>query len=68
MRFAGRRHRYDLSVSNVWLGDDQRVRLLDLEIAHHVEDPSPVYQADRKSVSADRQLGDELIGGLFDGA
>ncbi|UOD33135.1 protein kinase/lanthionine synthetase C family protein [Massilia violaceinigra] len=39
---AGFVHR-DLSVSNVWLGDDGNTWLLDLEIAQHVGDPSPVF-------------------------
>ncbi|NHZ36274.1 lanthionine synthetase LanC family protein [Massilia rubra] len=39
---AGFVHR-DLSVSNVWLGDDGDTWLLDLEIAQHVGDPSPVF-------------------------
>jgi serine/threonine protein kinase len=39
---AGFVHR-DLSVSNVWLGDDGRTYLLDLEIAHHIDDPNPVF-------------------------
>ncbi|RSZ58506.1 protein kinase/lanthionine synthetase C family protein [Massilia atriviolacea] len=39
---AGVVHR-DLSVSNVWLGDDGRTWLLDLEIAQHVGDPGPVF-------------------------
>jgi tRNA A-37 threonylcarbamoyl transferase component Bud32 len=39
---AGFVHR-DLSVSNVWLGDDGRTWLLDLEIAQHVGDPGPVF-------------------------
>lgn len=39
---AGFVHR-DLSVSNVWLGDDGRTWLLDLEIAQHVGDRRPVF-------------------------
>lgn len=39
---AGFVHR-DLSASNVWLGDDGKTWLLDLEIAQHVGDPGPVF-------------------------
>ncbi|WP_167091901.1 lanthionine synthetase LanC family protein [Massilia frigida] len=39
---AGFVHR-DLSVSNVWLGDDGKTWLLDLEIAQHVGDCGPVF-------------------------
>ncbi|MDQ1813748.1 lanthionine synthetase LanC family protein [Massilia sp. CCM 9210] len=39
---AGFVHR-DLSVSNVWLGDDGKTWLLDLEIAQHVGDCAPVF-------------------------
>lgn len=39
---AGFVHR-DLSVSNVWLGDDGKTYLLDLEIAQHVGDCGPVF-------------------------
>lgn len=33
----------DLSVSNVWLCDNGKTYLLDLEIAQHVDDPNPVF-------------------------
>lgn len=39
---AGFVHR-DLSVSNVWLGDDGQTYLLDLELGQHVADLAPVF-------------------------
>jgi serine/threonine protein kinase len=42
MHATGYVHR-DLSASNIWIGTDNRVYLLDLELAHRVEDKSPVF-------------------------
>ena len=42
MHGAGYVHR-DLSASNVWIGDDKNVYLLDLELAHGVDDTKPPF-------------------------
>jgi serine/threonine protein kinase len=39
---AGYIHR-DLSASNIWIGDDERVYLLDLELAHRADDATPAF-------------------------
>ncbi len=41
---SGYVHR-DLTASNVWIGRDDRVYLLDLELCHEVGDPSPPFAA-----------------------
>jgi serine/threonine protein kinase len=42
MHRAGYVHR-DLSASNIWIGEDERVYLLDLELAHRVNDATPAF-------------------------
>jgi serine/threonine protein kinase len=42
MHRAGYVHR-DLSASNVWVGEDKKVYLLDLELAHGVNEPLPIF-------------------------
>lgn len=53
---AGFVHR-DLSVSNVWLCDDGKTYLLDLEIAQHVDDPKPVFGKGTPGFMAPEQEG-----------
>lgn len=33
----------DLTVSNIWIGKDEKVYLLDLELAHAINDPTPPF-------------------------
>lgn len=42
MHKLGYVHR-DLTASNIWIGADKRVYLLDLELAHAVADPTPAF-------------------------
>lgn len=42
MHAVGYVHR-DLTASNIWIGADEQVYLLDLELAHHVDDPTPAF-------------------------
>src|SRR5262249_16063671 len=42
MHRAGYVHR-DLSASNIWIGEDKRIYLLDLELAHGVNDTTPAF-------------------------
>lgn len=42
MHSAGYIHN-DLTASNIWIGNDEEVYLLDLELAHAIDDPTPAF-------------------------
>ena len=42
IHLAGYVHR-DLTASNIWIGDDGKVYLLDLELTHQLDDPTPAF-------------------------
>jgi class IV lanthipeptide synthase len=58
MHTAGYVHR-DLTASNIWIGDDQRVYLLDLELAHRIDDPTPAFAKGTPGfMSPDQEAGE----------
>ena len=63
MHDAGYLHR-DLSASNIWIGDDGKLYLLDLELAHGIADRTPAFGMGTPGfMSPAQQAGDPPVCG-----